>query len=123
MGKARRVAFRKAVASEALDLLEHALGEAEGVAAADHAADQLVPVHRHALSVLEGGHGPVQLVGLAGGEVDGDNGHPHGLLLKERYAQSAAEHLIQFIFGSMIPSPRPSMCSFGRQMEGREAGD
>jgi hypothetical protein len=41
LGEARGVAFGKAVASEALDLLERALGEVAPVAALDHAVDKL----------------------------------------------------------------------------------
>ena len=96
------MALRKAVRAEALDLLEHALGEVGVVAAADHAADQLVSVHRHSLRIFEGGHGAAQLVGFAGGEAGGDDGHPHGLLLKEWHAQGAAEHLLQLVLRTVF---------------------
>ena len=56
LGEARGVAFGKAVAAEALDLLEGALGEVARIAARDHAFDQLVVEMADPAGQLEGRH-------------------------------------------------------------------
>ena len=45
------------------------------------------------------GHGPAQLVGLAGGVAGGHHREPHGLLLEERDAQRALQHRPQRLVG------------------------
>ena len=90
------VALGKAVAAEALQLREGALGEGGLVAARHHAADQLVAERADPAGELEGGHGAAQLVGLAGGEAGAFDGDPHRLLLEQRHAEGLAEHLLQF---------------------------
>src|SRR3546814_20347993 len=54
LGEGGCVALGKSVAAESLDLLEGALGEILGIAARDHAADQLVVEVRDPAGELEG---------------------------------------------------------------------
>ena len=89
------MALGKAVAAEALELREGALGEVGLVAARDHAADQLVAKRADPAGELEGRHGAAQLVGLAGGEAGAFDGDPHRLLLEQRHAEGLAEHLLE----------------------------
>ncbi len=98
-GEGGRVAFGEAIGAETLQLAEGLLGELLIVAPGDHAADQLVPEMADPAGVLEGGHGAAQLVGLAGGKAGAFNGHPHGLFLEQRHAQSLAQHLLQLGLG------------------------
>jgi hypothetical protein len=69
------MAFGKAVAAEAFQLLEGLLGEFALVAVRHHAVDQLGAELRDAAGVLEGRHGAAQLVGLAGREAGAFDGH------------------------------------------------
>ena len=78
VGKAGGAALGEAIAAEALDLLEHPLGEGPLVAAPDHALDQPFLVAGDATRQLEGRHGPAQLVGLLRGEAGGDARHRGG---------------------------------------------
>src|SRR4051812_41946879 len=55
--EARRVRFGKAIAAEALELLEGALGEVAAVAIIEHAGDQLVLKRMDAAGMLESRHG------------------------------------------------------------------
>ena len=58
------MAFGEAIAAEALDLAEAALGEVAFIAARDHAFDHLGLERLHGAEVAEGRHGAAQLVGL-----------------------------------------------------------
>ena len=98
-GKAGGVAFREAVGAEALQLGEGLFGELDRIAALDHAADQLVLEVADPARELEGGHGPAQLVRLAGREAGALDRHPHGLFLEERRAQGLSQHLLQLRLG------------------------
>ncbi len=99
-GEARGVALGEAVLAEALDLLEAALGEVPRVAALEHAGDEPLAegVDRVALA-LPRGHGAAELVGLVVGEARGDDRELHGLLLEERHAERAPEHLLDLGVG------------------------
>jgi hypothetical protein len=90
--EARRVALRKTVFAEALDLLVDLLGVLGGVAARQHAADQLVAERPDAALALPRGHRAPQLVGLARREAGGDHRQLHHLLLEDRHAERALEH-------------------------------
>ena len=87
--EAGRVALRKAVLAEALDLLEDALGELGRVALLDHAADQPVVERLEPAAALPRRHRAAQLVGLAGREVGREHRDLHHLLLEDRHAQGA----------------------------------
>jgi hypothetical protein len=65
-GEGLRVAFRKAVVAEALDLFEAAFGEIAFVAAPDHAFDQLLLVVVDRAVAAERGHGAAQAIGFGG---------------------------------------------------------
>ena len=84
------VAFRKAVFAEALDLLEDALGVFARVALLDHPADQPLVERRQAAAPLPRRHRAAQGIGLAGGEVGGEHGDLHHLLLEDRHALGPA---------------------------------
>ena len=89
------VRFREAVGAEALDLLEHLRGELAGVAALAHAVEDARLEVLDAAAALPRRHRAPQLVGLARGEAGGDDRQLHHLLLEDRHAQRAAEHLAQ----------------------------
>src|SRR5205823_2809827 len=91
------VALGKAVFAKTLDLAEAAFGEVLGIAAPDHAVDELVAKELDRAGAPEGRHGAAQLVGLAGGKAGGDDGDLHRLLLEERHAEGALQNLLQFI--------------------------
>ena len=98
-GEGGRVAFGKAVGPEALQLAEGLFGELRGVAALDHAGDELVLEMADAAGELEGGHGAAELVGFGGREPGAFDGDAHGLFLEQRHPQGFAEHLFQFGLG------------------------
>ena len=83
----------EAVFAETLDLLEDPLGEFLVVAAFEHAPDEFL------LEVLEpsapapGRHGAAQLVRLAGRESRRHHGEFDHLLLEDRHAEGALEHV------------------------------
>ena len=87
------VAFGKAIAAEALDLGKAALGEGPVVAPGQHPRHEPVAKGADGAHALKGGEAAAQPVGLGGGEAGGDHGDLHGLLLKERHAVGAAQHL------------------------------
>ena len=89
------VAFRKAVFAEALDLLEDALGVLARVALLDHPPDQPLVERRQAAAPLPRRHRAAQLIGLAGGEVGGEHGDLHHLLLEDRHAQGAHQRRLE----------------------------
>ena len=99
LGKARRMAFRKAVLTKAFNLLENIFGKGLLVATLDHAAHQPVMKALHAALALPGGHGTAQVVGLARREVRRQHGDLHDLLLKYWHAQRTAQRLAQFLVG------------------------
>src|SRR3546814_1026951 len=86
------MALRKAIAPEALDLLEGALGKILGITPFDHAADELVVEMRYPARQFEGRHRPPQLIGFGRGEARADDRDLHRLLLKERDAERLLEH-------------------------------
>ena len=90
------MAFGKTIGAEALDLLEAKLGEFARVSPREHAIDHLGEEGVDRAHALEGRHGPPQLVSLAGREACRDNGDLHRLFLKQRHAQCAPQHLLQF---------------------------
>ncbi len=93
--KTRGVAFGKAVAGEALDLLVHALRKPGLVAARGHAVDQAAFVLLQVAAAFPGGHGAAQGVGLAGREARRQHSDLHALLLKDGNAQRAAQRFTQ----------------------------
>jgi hypothetical protein len=86
------MAFREAVAAEALDLGKAARGEIRVIAALQHAADEAVAESADGAHPLEGGERTAQPVGLGRGEARRDHGDLHRLLLEQRHAIGAAKH-------------------------------
>ena len=100
LGEAGGVAFGEAVAAEALDLLEGALGEIPVVAAGRSCrsiilsrkwltppVDLKVAIERRSASAS------------AGGEAGADDRDLHRLLLEERHAQGLVQHLLELGLG------------------------
>src|SRR3546814_5330227 len=76
-----------------------------GIAARDHAADQLVVEVRDPAGELEGGHSAAELIGFCRRKPGTDDRHLHCLLLKQRNAQGLFEHGTQLglgIFGLLL---------------------
>ena len=99
------MALGKAVAPEALDLLEGPLGKILRIAALDHSADELVVEVADTAGELEGRHRAAKLVGLGGGETRTDDRDLHRLLLEKRHAQGLFEHGAELglgIFGLLL---------------------
>ena len=93
LGEAGRVALGKAVAAEALDLLEGALGEiARHSRCATMPFDHLVVEAADSAGRLEGRHRAAQRVGLGRREAGADDRDLHRLLLEQRHAQRLPEH-------------------------------
>jgi hypothetical protein len=82
--------------TEAFELAEGLGGELLGVAALNHARDELFAEPGHAPGVLERRHGPAKLVRLAGREARAFDGDAHRLLLEQRHAERLAQHPLQF---------------------------
>ena len=80
--KRGRVAFRKAIAAEALELPKRLLGILTLIAMGDHAGDQLVAEFRDAAGMFEGRHASSELIGLARGEARACDGDAHRLFLE-----------------------------------------
>ena len=97
MREARGMAFGKAVAAEALDLLEAAFGEVAVIAARRHAADHLLAERVDGADIAERRHGAAQAVGLFRRELRRHDGELHRLFLEQRHAQRLAQHLFQFV--------------------------
>ena len=91
MREARRMALRKAIGSEALDLLEAAHREILRIAVPQHAADEFRFEAMDVAGLSECRHRTAQTVRLGGLESGGDDGDAHRLLLEERYPQRLAE--------------------------------
>ena len=91
--EARGVGFREAVFAESLDLLEDALRELPVVAAFEHAVDQFALEGLKAPAPLPRRHGAAQLIRLAGGEARRHHREFDHLLLEDRDAEGAFEHL------------------------------
>ena len=93
------MAFRKAIAAEALELPKGLLGILALIAMGDHAGDQLVAEFRDAAGMFEGRHASSELVGLARGKTRACDGDAHRLFLEQRHAQGLAEHFLQLGLG------------------------
>ena len=111
LGEAGGVAFGEAVAAEALDLLEGALGEILRYSRlAIMPLDHLVAEMADAAGRLEGRHRAAQRVGLGRGEAGADDRDLHRLLLEERHAHGLLQHLAQLLglgySGGSLPSRR-----------------
>jgi hypothetical protein len=81
------VTFREAVAAEALDLLEGALGKVARIAARQHPVHQLVAKRADAAGELESRHRPAERIRLGRREAGADDRHLHRLFLEERDAE------------------------------------
>ena len=90
------MAFREAVAAEALDLTETPLGKFLLVAATGHAPDELFPKAFDRAGMPMRGHRPAQPIGLTRRKPCGNDGDPHRLFLKQRHAERLGEHLLEF---------------------------
>src|SRR5690348_10727042 len=97
MGKAPRMAFRKAVRAETFDLVKAALSEILRIAARDHAVHHLVPEAVDGTDIAEGRHGPAQSIGFIRCEAGSDDRELHRLFLEERYAHRLAQNLFEFV--------------------------
>ena len=86
LGEARGMALGKAVAAEALDLLEGPLGEIGRVALLDHAPDHLFLEFADPSSRFECCHRTTERVGASGFETRTHDRHLHRLFLKERHS-------------------------------------
>src|SRR3978361_623602 len=93
--EAVRMAFRKAVFAEALDLLEDALGKRLLVAARRHAVDDLVVILLQPARALPRRPRAPQTVRLARREAGGQHGDLHDLFLEHGDTEGAAEGLLQ----------------------------
>ena len=111
------MAFRKAIAAEALDLLEAALGEVALIAARHHALDHHGLELVDGADIAEGRHGAAQAVGLLVGELRRDHGELHRLLLEERHAQGLGQNLVQLVGRAMLRGRRGE----GDRLLGRRA--
>ena len=96
--EACRVAFRETVRAEAFELAERAVRKLDIVAVVDHALDELVLELVDPTRELECRHCAAQLIGFIGRKASRDHRDLHRLLLKERYAERLAEHLLQLRF-------------------------
>ena len=92
-----RVAFRKAVGAEPLDLLEAGFREFPWIPFGGHAADEFFAEHPDAAGALERRHRAPELVGLAGRKSGADDGDLHRLFLEQRHPQRMAEHVLEFL--------------------------
>ncbi|MCW0417502.1 hypothetical protein NB689_003256 [Xanthomonas sacchari] len=97
-GETGGVAFGKAVAAEALDLLEDASGEFGGVVPLQHALQQLVAMRFQPAVAFPGRHRTAQLIGLARRVAGGNHCELHHLFLEQRHAERALEHLSQLVW-------------------------
>ena len=88
------MAFRKAVFTKALDLLEQAFGKIKLVALGHHAAHQAVMKWRQPAFAFPGSHGAAQAVGFTRGEISRQHGQLHHLLLEDGHTQGAAQRLL-----------------------------
>ena len=102
MGKARGMAFGKAVGAEALNLLEAASGEIRLIAARHHAAHEFVLEIVDGADIAKGRHGAAQAIGFFGREFRRHNGKLHRLFLKQRNALRLAEHVVELIRLAML---------------------
>ncbi len=93
--EARRMRQREAVIAEALDLVEAAAREIGAVAVGAHAGDEFFLENVDIAVAAKGGHGAAQAIRLAAGEASADHGDLHRLLLEERHAQRALQHLFE----------------------------
>ena len=98
-GEAGGVGFREAVFAESLDLIENPLGELAIVAARQHAVDELLLEWFQTAAPLPRRHGAAQLVGFAGAESRRHHRQLDHLLLKDRDAQRAFQHLAHGVVG------------------------
>ena len=83
--------FREAVFAKAFNLGKDPLSKLTGVAAHEHAVDDLVVEWPQAAAPSPGGHGPPELIGLARCEACSQNGQLHDLLLKDGHAQGSCQ--------------------------------
>ncbi|KOT25677.1 hypothetical protein DM52_4833 [Burkholderia mallei] len=93
--EARRMAFRKAILAEALDLLEDLLGEFAGIAALEHPRDDPLVILAEIALAFPRRHRPAQRIGLAGREARRDDRDLHHLLLENRNPERALEHAFE----------------------------
>src|SRR5436190_22756326 len=96
------MAFGKAVAAEAFDLVPAIGGEGWIVAARSHAIDELVTEFADGANALEGRHSTTQAVGLARPEAGGDDGDAHGVFLEQRHAERLLQHPAQFALVAVL---------------------
>ncbi|VWC40571.1 hypothetical protein BST28156_06965 [Burkholderia stagnalis] len=97
MREAGRVALRKTVIAEALDLLENLLGEFGRIVALPHPVDDLAVILLEIALALPRRHRATQFVGLAGREAGRDHRDLHHLLLEDRHAFRAFERGLQIL--------------------------
>jgi len=90
--EARRVAFRKSIVGESVDLVEDAIRVHRRDAVLRHAVEHALADRRHALAAPLVAHRLAQHVRLSGRKARRSDGHLHALLLKERNAERALEN-------------------------------
>src|SRR5437773_4979165 len=89
--------FGDTLLPETFNLLIDLLGELHIDAARLHSGNELFAKRLQSAFALPGRHGAAQLIGLAGREARRDHGELHYLLLKNRYAQRALQHLTDVV--------------------------
>ena len=94
--KAGSMAFGKAVFAKAFDLGKTSVGKIGLIATLQHAAHEPVAEGGYGAHPFERRQAAAQTVRLARIKARGDNGNLHGLFLKQRHTQRAAQHAFQF---------------------------
>ena len=101
--------FRKAVAAEAFELSEGALGKFPRVAVIKHALDELVLKFVDAAGEFECRHRAAELIGFGRRKAGRHHRDLHRLFLKKRHAERLAEHFFELgrrKYTASLPSRR-----------------
>ncbi len=101
-GKARGMAFGKAVFAETLDLVEAAMRKFGIVAARDHVADHQILMRVDHPARSKSRHGLAQLIGLCGRKLRRVDGDFHRLFLKNWNAVSPPQDRRQLVWRTVL---------------------
>src|SRR4051812_40436778 len=91
------MALGKAVAAEAFDLLDHALGEVFLISLRNHAAYEFLAKFSDTAGGLECRHCLAQFIGSGFTESSSDDCDFHGLFLKKRHTHGFLKNFAQLI--------------------------